>query len=45
MIPIGGLIMIMFLRESLMSNVDAFMNLSVASPIPYFFGVPLKAVS
>jgi hypothetical protein len=45
-IPIGGLCAMLFLRAGSIENkLQAFVNITVQSPIPFFYQLPLMALS
>lgn len=42
MVPLFGLIVMIFLREALLAQSVIFMNESITVPIPFFYNIPLS---
>ena len=43
--PLVGLGMMMYLRESVLSNTSVFGNFKVSIPVPYIFNMPIGVFS
>mmetsp|Transcript_15182 Transcript_15182/g.23439 ORF Transcript_15182/g.23439 Transcript_15182/m.23439 type:complete len:127 (-) Transcript_15182:736-1116(-) len=44
-LPIFGLLVLMFLQIGFLNNSQILMNQEISLPIPYWFNLPLKALS
>ena len=45
LVPIFGLMVLMFLREAVVESTQLFANQEVSMPIPFYYNLPLKALS
>lgn len=43
LVPIFGLLLMVFVREALMQNTQSITNADINLPIPFFHNIPLKA--